>query len=222
MNQAFSRLTTNQKLAVMALVLGGIAVVAEPQRGHAVSISPKELALIVEKEVDHVTARDLARWIIEGRADYRILDLRDEKQYAEYHIPGAELVPLRALPDQSYSPAEKLVLYSDGGIHSAQAWFLLKARGARNAYMLLGGLDAWKSGVLFPTLVEAPTADQQKHNEELRNVAAHFGGQVMLPAAGGAPAMAVAAPAVAMPKVEAPSAPAGGVAAAPKKRKEGC
>ena len=62
---------------------------------------------------------------------------------------------MAALADQAFSPTEKVVLYSEGGIHSAQAWFLLKARGATNAYFLLGGLDAWKSDVLFPSL--APT-----------------------------------------------------------------
>ena len=182
MRYVLSNLTTNQKLALTAFALGAVALFAKPESGHAVSISPKELAVIVEKQVDHVTARELAAWIIEGRADYRVIDLRDEKQYAEYHIPGAQLVPLTALPDQAFSPTEKIVLYSEGGIHSAQAWFLLKARGAANVYFLLGGLDAWKSEVLFPTLVESPTAEQQKQNDEMKSVAAHFGGQ----ASGGA------------------------------------
>jgi len=224
MRQALSSLTTNQKLALTAFALGAVALFAKPESGHAVSISPKELAVIVEKQVDHVTARELAAWIIEGRADHRVIDLRDEKQYAEYHIPGAQLVPLTALPDQAFSPTEKIVLYSEGGIHSAQAWFLLKARGAANAYFLLGGLDAWKSEVLFPTLVENPTAEQQKQNDEMTSVAAHFGGQAMAAQAGGGAApVPAAAVAPAMPKVEAPAAPAGGIpAGTPKKRKEGC
>jgi rhodanese-related sulfurtransferase len=43
------------------------------------------------------------------------------------HIPTAELVELRDLHDYPLYHNEKIVLYSDGGIHSAQAWFLLRA-----------------------------------------------------------------------------------------------
>jgi rhodanese-related sulfurtransferase len=224
MSGVLSRMTTNQKLAVVAFVLGAVALFAKPQAGHAVSISPKDLAVIVEKQVDHVTPAELARWLIEGRSDVRIVDLRDETQYAEYHIPGAELVPLPALPDQSFAPTEKVVLYSEGGIHSAQGWFLLKARGASNAYFLLGGLDAWKSEVLFPTLAANPTPDQQRANDGLKSVAAHFGGRAMVATTSGEAGVAAAAPALpAMPKVEAPAAPVGGrPSSGPKKRKEGC
>jgi rhodanese-related sulfurtransferase len=223
MRRLISNLTLNQKLALAAFVLAAVAVAARPMAGHAVTIDPRELAVIVESEVDHVAAGELAGWIIAGRSDYRLVDLRDEEQYAEYHIPGAELIPLTALPEQAFSPTEKVVLYSEGGIHSAQAWFLLRARGARNAYMLLGGLESWKSDVLFPTLVSSPTTEQQRRNEEMKSVAAHFGGQAMLAAEGGTPVSA-AASTPAMPKVAMPTAPAaaGGAPAPAKKKKEGC
>jgi rhodanese-related sulfurtransferase len=140
----FSTLSLNQKLAALALLLGLGALFISPATGGAVSIRPDELARIVQTEVDHVTPDDLADWIVQGRADYRLIDLRDERSYAEYHIPGAELVPITQLADASLARNERIVLYSDGGIHSAQAWFLLRARGYRGVYILLGG---WTSGV---------------------------------------------------------------------------
>ena len=54
------------------------------------------------------------------------------------------------LPDYGLERNEKIILYSEGGIHSAQAWFLLKAMGYKSVYMLRGGLDDWKDLVLFP------------------------------------------------------------------------
>jgi rhodanese-related sulfurtransferase len=222
MRRFLSTLTLNQKLAIAALLLGAGALFAQPQAGHAVSISPRELARVVETESDQVTARDLAGWIIAGRANYRLLDVRDAAQYDAYHIPGAELVPLTSLPDRSFAPTEKLVVYADGAVRSAQAWFLLRAGGARNAYLLQGGLDAWKAEVLFPTMTAEPTPEQQRRDEERRNVAVHFGGQALAAPGGGVPAAAAAVPAPTMPKVDAPPAPAGGNAASPRKRKEGC
>ena len=230
--QRFPALTLNQKLALLALTLGVGALFISPMRGGAVSIDPAEMAVIVQKEVDHVSVDDLADWIIQGRADYRLIDLRDEKAYAEYHIPGAELTPITQIAEAPPARNEKIVLYSDGGIHSAQAWFLLKARGNRGVYILLGGLDTWRDSVVFPVLAENPTPFQAERNAKLTARAAYFGGAPRAASAAatpteGAPAAPIAggAPAapVAMPKIQTPSAPAGAAAAAaPKKKKEGC
>lgn len=207
----------NQRLALVALVLGIVAVGASPYRGNQVQLDAKELALIVRNEVDHVDAVEVAAWIVEGRSDFRLIDLRDADSYAEYHIPGAEHVSIESLPDYGLARHEKIVLYSDGGIHSAQGWFLLKAKGHRGVYIVSGGLDEWKNQVLFPALAEKPTPEQAKQNEKLKTIAAHFGGT---PVAGGAEAAGSARPSVAMPKLDLP---AGGLAPAKKaKKREGC
>ncbi len=215
-------LTVNRKLAVGAIALGAVAVFAEPYSGHAVSIAPRDLAVMVEREVDHVTPRDLADWLVAGRADFRLVDVRSAEQYAAYHIPGAEHVSVSALPDLRVEPTEKVVLYSDEGTHAAQAWFLLRARGARNAYILLNGLSGWREEVLFPTLEPASTPFQRQRNDQLASVAAHFGGRAMDAAgvAQGAPSPAAQMPVMAMPQAPAGAPVAAG--AAPRKKQEGC
>jgi hypothetical protein len=222
----FSTLSLNQKLAALALLLGLGALFISPAAGGAVSIRPDELARIVQAEVDHVTPDDLADWIVQGRADYRLIDLRDEKSYAEYHIPGAELVPITQLADASLARNERIVLYSDGGIHSAQAWFLLRARGYRGVYILLGGLDEWRDQVLSPVLASEPTPFEAKRNQRLQARAAHFGGQARVGtgvAPEPVPVAAAPVPVATAPAVAAPAAPAGPAAPAPrKKKKEGC
>ena len=67
--------------------------------------------------------------------------------------------------DAGLGRQEKLVLYSEGGIHSAQAWMLLKAQGYQAVYMLTGGLEEWKDQVLFPVLADNPTPDQRAGDE---------------------------------------------------------
>jgi rhodanese-related sulfurtransferase len=217
------KLTLNQRLAVTALALGGLAVFADVHRGRTLTFHEQELARVVERAEDHVTPSELAAWIIEGRGDYRLIDLRDEKAYGEYHVPTAENVPLTALAEAELSHDEKLVLYSDGGIHASQALLYLWGRGYRNAYTLLGGLDAWKDEVLFPVAPAQPTEQERAQFERAIQVAKFFGGQPRAAAApGGAPGE--------LPKVEAaalpappPPPPGGGTAgAAPKKKREGC
>jgi len=211
-------LTLNQKLAALAFVLGAVALFAQPHRGPFVKLDGRELALVVEQEVDHVTAPELAAWIVEGRADYRLIDLRSAEEYAAYHIPTAENVPLSDLVEYPLLRTEKVVLYSEGGIHSAQAWMLLRAQGHESAYMVLGGLDAWKDEVLYPALPADAGPQQRARFERTAALAQFFGGQPRSGNAAQAPAAAVELPKLTAPPPSAgPATPVG-----KKKQKEGC
>jgi len=210
--------TLNRKLAMLAVALGTLALLAQPHRGPFVKLDARELASVVEAEVDHVTAPDLAAWIVEGRADYRLIDLRSAQEYAAYHIPSAENVPLTGLADHALLRNEKIVLYSEGGIHSAQAWMLLRARGYEAVYMVLGGLDAWQDEVLFPALPADADARARAQFERAAQVAKFFGGEAR--SGNGA---AAAAASVALPKLTAPPPmPGPATPVAKKKKKEGC
>ena len=213
-----SKLSLNQKLGVLALGLGALAVFANVAPGHTVTLNAKELLTSVERQEDHVTPPQLAAWIIEGRADYRLVDIRDEKAFAEYHIPTAENVPLATVLDGPLSRTDTIVLYGEGGIHAAQAWMVLKGRGFARVYTLLEGLDAWKDEVLFPVTPQSPTPEQQAQFERAGQVAKYFGGQPRAAATPGSEPMALPTQAV-MPAVAPPTLPAG---AGPKKKREGC
>jgi hypothetical protein len=215
-----SKLSLNQKLGALALALGALAVFANVAPGHTVTVNAKDLLTGVARAEDHVTPAELAAWIIEGRTDYRLVDIRDEKAFADYHIPTAENVPLATVTDGALSRTEKIVLYGDGGIHAAQAWMVLKGRGFTRVYTLLEGLDAWKDEVLFPVMPQGPTPEQQARFERSAQVAKFFGGQPRAAAAPGSEPVALPTQA-AMPQVAPPTLPsaAGG---GPKKKREGC
>jgi len=219
------RWTTNRRLATLALALGVGALAGDPQRGPTVRVDARELAAIVERELDHVTPSALADWIVQGRTDYRLLDLRDAASYAAYHIPTAEHVPMTALPEHPLARNETIVLYSDGGIHAAQGWFLLRAMDYPGVLILRGGLEAWREEVLFPIAPEAPTPHAAAAFERAAHVARFLGGAPRAAAraaavAGAAPAPAPPAPAA--PKIAPPSPGAGPPAAPRRTKKEGC
>jgi len=220
MSFSFSRLSINQRLAVLAFVLGLVAIPAMPTRGGSVSVVPEELAIAIERRADHVSAPDLADWIIQGRADFRLVDLRTAAAYGTYRIPGAENLPMASLPEAGLARNEKILLYGEDGVHAAQAWFLLKARGHKAVYMLDGGLEAWKDLVLYPRLGDAPTPEARQRNERLRTVSLHFGGTPLAAGeAGTSPGLAApASPTQPVPSVKSPAA----ARPVPKKKKEGC
>jgi rhodanese-related sulfurtransferase len=208
------RWTLKTRLAVLALVLGLVALLGDPYGGGTVTLNASELAALVEGEVDHVTVEELADWIIQGRNDYRLIDVRDEAAYAEYHIPTAESVQLTDLADYPLFRNEKIVLYSGGGMHSAQAWFLLRARGYDGARILFYGLEEWKERILFPALPDDATLVEHADFQRRSRMSLFFGGT---PRTGEA---AVEQAAVVMP--EPPAAGPAPVVSRKRKRKEGC
>ncbi len=217
------KLTPVRALALGLAVLGlGAALGGNPYRGARVTLDTRELALIAGKQADQLAARELADWIIQGKSDYTLVDLRDEKDFASYHIPTARNVPLATLDSDLASRNEKLVLYSGSDSHAAQAWLLLKAQDFKAVYSLSGGLAEWQGTVLFPRKPANPTPEQLAAFEKQVQVAKYFGG---------APQGSLESSntgTTALPKLAPPSLPtpqpqaAPDSAARPKKKKEGC
>jgi rhodanese-related sulfurtransferase len=220
MLQFFSNLTTNQRLATLACVLGVLAIAATPTRGGRVSLDSRELALLMEKGADRVTARTLADSIIQARADFRVIDVRAPSAFAAGpRIPSAENIPMSALADAGLARDEKILLVADDGTRAAQAWFLLKAQGFKGVSIVQGGLRAWSDDVLFPRVDGLVPAERAR----LEAVSAHFGGA---PRSGVAAADAPLTPATGAARATvaaAPLPPAGGAKKpVPAKKKEGC
>ncbi|MBL7995096.1 rhodanese-like domain-containing protein [bacterium] len=216
MKKIWSDLSLNYRLASIALLLGFIGLFAgSPYHGSRTTINSKELGLIVDNEVDHVKVEELADWIIQGKADFRLLDLRNEKEFNDYRIPLSENVKTSSLEKYPLLRNEKIILYSDGGIHSAQAWFLLKAKGYKGVYILLGGLEEWKEKVLFPKIPANASAEQLAAFDKMKEVSKFFGGS---PQTGSEETKV--AEVKAMPKLEMKSQKL--PVKTTKKKKEGC
>jgi 3-mercaptopyruvate sulfurtransferase SseA len=202
-------------LAAAAAVLGALALVAGGAGASRRGIDVTALAREVEAEADHVTARELAAWIRDGRPGLRIIDVRAPGEFAEYQIPTAENLSLTALTRGTFRPDETVVLYSEGGAHAAQGWFLLRARGVERVYFLREGLYEWLTQVMNPVLPQAATAEQRVEFDSAAALSRYFGG---VPRAGGA-APADDDASAALPGTSAE----GGTAAAVRRvRRRGC
>jgi rhodanese-related sulfurtransferase len=214
----------NRALGLLAFVLGAVAVFAHVDPDRTVTVHETALTTSHTRGEAQVAPRDLAAWIVEGRADYRLIDLRDPSAFAEYHVPTAENVPLTALDEHGLRRNEKIVLYADGDLPAAKAWILLRGRGYQGVSTLQGGLDAWKDQVLFPVMPEDPTSEEQARFEEAAHVAQFFGGQPRDAVSGGeAQLVDMSELQGSTPAVAAPALPAAGGGAKGRKRaREGC
>jgi rhodanese-related sulfurtransferase len=188
-------------LAGVALVLAVLAALTGTSRRSGVAIDANALAAEIEHEDDHVTALELAQWIHDRKPGLRVLDVRSDSEFAAYHIPSAEQIPLTTLASLPPKRDETLVLYSEGGAHAAQGWVLLRANGHRHVYFLRGGLLDWMEDVMSPTL----PADTSR--ARVAALSRYFGG---VPRVGPAPLPTAADP-----------APTAGAAVA-RARRRGC
>ena len=218
MKNPFANLTWTQKAAGITLLLGvGALFLGNPYKGERVTMNMQDLALMVQDKSDHVTVQELADWLIQGKADFRLIDVRSTEEYNEYHIPNAENISITDLTTADIQRNEKIIIYSEGGIHAAQAWMMLVARGFKKSYILFGGLEEWKSAILFPQFPENPLATQVDSLAKVKAICAHFGGSVQSQSAGSE--MAASTP---TPKLKLPTSTSAAPKAAGKKKKEGC
>ena len=138
----------------------------------------QQVARAVIHGQDHVTAEELADWLIKDRKDFVLVDIRPQSDYETGHIESAINLPLTYLVEPgalSDLPSDRLlVLYSNGTRKSAQAIVLLRLAGIE-ASTLLGGYNAWEERVLYPELT-ASTDDEVLEARKRQAIACYFAG----------------------------------------------
>jgi len=176
MKFSWKSLTLNKKLATTAFALGLLAMIAgSPFRAN--DTPAKNLLTIIRNEDDHVSAEEVGRWIMERKPGLRVVDVRDRQDFDAYHIPSALNIPLDSLLDAGLLKNETIVLYSEGGIHAAQAWLVMRAQGYQKVYSLKGGLQEWIDAIIHPTISNNPSAEEKASFEKKREMTRYFGGR---------------------------------------------
>lgn len=211
------RITPVRALALSLAAIGLCAAFAgDPYRGHHATIDTSDLEMRIGRGADLIEPVQLADWIIQGRNDFHLVDLRPQTDYIGYHIPTADNFPLPSLTPDFAAHNEKIILCSDDSLEAAKAWFLLDAEGFKSVYVLSGGMQGWKDFVLFPV---RPQGAGDAAFERQAQVAKFFGGG---PQASHSEASATATPA--LPRVApAPLPPPASTSnAPPRRKKEGC
>ncbi|MBG0789189.1 MAG: sulfurtransferase [Desulfovibrionaceae bacterium] len=96
---------------------------------------------------------DQARSFMDGNKPdtYTLLDVRQEWEYEEEHLPGALLLPLSELPDRmdEVDAGKPVVVYCRTGGRSMAAAVLLDGQGFTGISNLVGGMSAWNGHTAF-------------------------------------------------------------------------
>lgn len=149
-------------LAVLLVVVQVLFVESQTPSPTLKSGDLVALSRAIVRGEDHVPADELGQWIVEGRKDYLLIDVRPKGEYDGGHIDTATHVPLPDLFDNGTLdelPTDRsIIVYSNGTADAAQAVVVLRCSGLK-AYSLLGGYNFWQKNTLTPEL--AGEADEE-------------------------------------------------------------
>jgi len=203
---------SGKSLAAGAAIFLGVVLAVAATIARGTGSEPLNAPALVQdivQEKDRVTPRELARWLIEKRTDFQLIDVRQPWRFDDYHIPTAVNIPLSQLIEptglKQLSRGKKIVLYGSGQGHAAQAQLLLSMKGY-NALSVREGINGWWYDLMTPTSLQtsgaSPTGYQQA--KQLRD---YFMGRAT-PAKGAAEAAPAAAPLPSPPTTQEKKVPA--------------
>jgi molybdopterin/thiamine biosynthesis adenylyltransferase/rhodanese-related sulfurtransferase len=135
-----------------------VAILFEPMPSY------RDLLQQVKSEIDEVDAREAAS-LLEADVQPALLDVREQDEWDEGHIPGAVHIPRgnlesrveTALPDRE----RPVLVYCAGGSRSAFAAKTLEELGYETVWSLTGGFTDWKRNG-FPTQLPKSLSPEQR------------------------------------------------------------
>jgi len=127
------------RAVVMGLVMVAVLVVAGCAGETDADVEPE--ATVLDAEVDPLTVSGL---VADG--EITVIDVREDWEFAEGHIPGAVLIPLQSLPERldEVPRDQPVVVACRSGNRSGQAFRFLEGEGFDNVSNMTGGMIAWR------------------------------------------------------------------------------
>lgn len=185
------KLSLKQVGIIIALVLGVLILFLPAQGSSSYRFDPEALSKQIASNNDQIDPDSLSEWIIEGRRDFMLVDIRSADEFGKGAIKGADNIPMETLLKRDTIdtlPKEKfIVLYSNGSSHASQAWLVLKSAGF-DSYILEGGFNYWNKYIMNPDTpsVDAPDDEILRYRTRLA-VKNHFGGATEITSADNQP-----------------------------------
>lgn len=130
-------------LILMLMLLAACGSSAAPAAGANVAAPAAQVDLAglpVEISVDEAYA-------LSGNPDVFMLDVREQEEYDEKHIPDINLLPMSTIQNRlDEIPTDKTVVVTcRSGNRSGQVTEFLRANGFDNVHNMSGGINEWEA-----------------------------------------------------------------------------
>ena len=137
-----------KNLKILLPLLALILILAACGGQADTTVAPEAPAISLEElgtEVDVQTVYD-----IQDRDDVYVIDVREQSEYDEKHIPGVTLLPMSEIQGRvNEIPTDKeVILTCRSGNRSGQVTQFLQQNGFDNVHNMQGGIVAWEQAGL--------------------------------------------------------------------------
>lgn len=139
-----------------------------------------DVAQAAARQDDRVSVEELAGWLIEGRKNFKLIDLRSAEDFDEGRIADAENIPITQLVSAEVLeglPTDRMVIvYSNGSENAAKATVMLRLSGF-DGHLLAGGFNAWHKRILNPEISAEALDGESLQVSEQRAYSCYFVGE---------------------------------------------
>src|SRR5262249_10194030 len=115
---------------------------------HAVILTCDTLRSVTELPVEMAPAE--LKVLLDERQPVRLIDVREPHEFAICRLEGAELIPMRNVPEHLPELDDEdalMVVYCHHGMRSRRVVDWLRAQGVGNCRNLTGGIDLWSVAI---------------------------------------------------------------------------
>jgi rhodanese-related sulfurtransferase len=165
------------KAALLSMSVASIAACGPSDKA---DVSLVDIARAAAQKDDRVSIEDLAHWLVEGRGDFQLIDVRVPDEFESGSIGDARNIPIAQVVSEdvlSSLPTDRLiVVYSNGSENAAKAAVLLRLSGF-DAHLLTGGYNAWHQRILNPDISASALDGESLQVSEQRALSCYFVGE---------------------------------------------
>lgn len=157
-----------------------VASVAACSPSNDSRVSMRDIAQAAARQDDRASVEELATWLIEGRGDFKLIDVRAPEDFEGGRIGDAENIPIAEIvSDETLArlPTNRMLLvYSNGSENAAKAAVMLRLAGF-DAHLLVGGYSAWHEKILNPDISAEALDGESLRVAEQRAYSCYFVGE---------------------------------------------
>ena len=139
-----------------------------------------DVARAAAQQDDRESVEDLAGWLVEGRSDFKLVDVRSPEDFEKGSIVDAENIPLATIVSEDVLarlPSDRMVIvYSNGSENAAKAAVLLRLSGV-DAHLLTGGYTVWQQRILNPDISAKELDGESLQVSKQRALSCYFVGE---------------------------------------------
>lgn len=169
-----------KKYLVATPLLVLVASIAACSSSNEPGVSLADIAQTAARQDDRESVEDLANWLVEGRSDFKLIDVRIPEDFERGSISDAENIPIAGIAAQDVLlrlPTDRMILvYSNGSENAAKAMVMLRLAGI-DAHVLAGGYNAWHERILNPDISAEELDGEILRVSEQRALSCYFVGE---------------------------------------------